>query len=100
MYKDKYAKRGYKKDQIRSIAFSERTIDQSVNGNTKNSGKGRGKEERDDRIYAKRYGKAVGTISASRIDNAVREVKKSDCFIDNGKAEGNEGINAASDNTV
>ena len=69
-------------------------------GNAKQGGKGRGKEERDDRIYAEGYGKAVSTTSASRINNAVCKMEETDGFIDNGEAEGDKGINRTRDNAV
>ena len=64
-----------------------------VNGNAHNGGNGRGKEERNDRMQAMQPGNAEGNASARRADNPVREMKKPDGLVNNGKTEGDQCVN-------
>lgn len=51
-------------------------------------------------MEAQRDGKCIGEIRPGGIDYTVGKVEEFDCSVDNGKAQGNEGIDAACDNTV
>lgn len=57
-------------------------------------------KKRGEEMEAQRDGKCIGEIRPGGIDYTVGKVEEFDCSVDNGKAQGNEGIDAACDNTA
>ena len=62
--------------------------------------KGLRQKKRENGIDTQRYRQTVGKVGPCRIDDTVGEVEETDGLINDREAEGYQGINTASNNTV